>query len=116
MMGVDDDGIGGFQGLVPHIPLRGPDECLIGKIRHLRHPHETIVASLRQNRRIEEFLEIGHARLLSTRMGEMIGEMEVLIHFNQQIHQIDQRKRGAHPLSHLSDALGQMQSFERRHL
>jgi hypothetical protein len=108
MVKVDQRGCGLRKGVLAQVPGGTPSQTIGGDVSHLGHTRKTKVAALRQQGRIEGGKQVGPTRFLATEMAERFGEIGPLIHFDEQVGQVDQGQTCRHSLFEAFDTCGSL--------
>ena len=81
---VDDQGVGGPQGVLPQVPLGRPGQHLIGDAGGLGHPDQAQVGGLGDQTGVDVADQLGAAGHLAPGVHQGLGEADPVVHLDQQ--------------------------------
>ena len=82
--------VAALQGVLTQVPGGAPGQTVGGDVGHLGHAGEAKVTALRQEGGIEDGQEVGPARFMAIEMAQVLTEAGPLVHFDEQVGQVDQ--------------------------
>jgi hypothetical protein len=72
------------QRFLPHVPLSGPGEHVVGDPAGIRHPRQAEVGGVADQHGDQVPLQLGGAGLLAAGVGEAVQIAGTLVHLDQQ--------------------------------